>query len=100
MVAIQGKSLGSSNGGVCVAAEKTLGCLGRIPGVGLAWRSHHPWRVGCLLMANSHLSFRRKTSWLLLELLDSQKGDAGIDRHILQAVTAQPTSSLKEESRP
>lgn len=29
MVAIQGKSLGSSNGGVCVAAEKTLGCLGK-----------------------------------------------------------------------
>lgn len=86
---------------VCVwLLRKHWVALARIPGVGLAWRSHHPWRVGCLLMADSHLSFGRKTSWLLLELLDSQKGDAGIDRRILQAVTARPTSSLKEESRP
>lgn len=44
-----------------------------------------------LPMASSHLSFRRNTPWLLLEMLGSQKSDAGIDRHILQAVAAQPT---------
>lgn len=86
---------------VCVwLLRKPWVALGKIRDVGLAWRSHHLCRVGCLPVAHPHLSLRRETSWLLLELLGSQEGNAGIERHILQTVAAQPASSLEDESRP